>query len=273
MPGFKNKVAIVTGAGAGIGRALCLELARRGAHVTATDVDADNAEETAVLIAETGGSAEALPLDVTREQDVRKLIFDAAEKRGRLDYMFNNAGISMGGEVRDMSSGHFSKIMDVNLWGVIYGTLGAYEVMTRQGFGHIVNIASFYGLVPLPLSTPYNTSKFAVVGLSHSLRAEAAGLGVHVSVACPGYIKTDLIKRGDMVRSTAEDALALAPFSLYSVSKAAGVIVRGVKRNQGMIVFPLHAKLMWWATRFHPDLLPFASRWMVKRFRARHRSP
>ncbi len=271
MSGLKGKTAIVTGGGSGIGRALCLELAKNGALVIVADIDENGANETAKLVSQSGGEAEAVVLDVTIEEDVRLRVEQTVEKYGRLDYMFNNAGISMGGEVRDMTPDHFRRIMDINLSGVIYGTLAAYQVMIEQGFGHIINTASYYGLVPLPLSTPYNTTKFAVVGLSNSLRGEAAGLGVKVSVVCPGYIQTDFIKDGELVKSTGEDALTQVPFSLYDVKKAAKRILSGVRRNQGMIVFPFHARMLWWITRIHPAILPFGSTFLVARFRKRYR--
>lgn len=271
MKGLKGKTAIITGGGSGIGRALCLELAQSGAFVVVADIDEHGAAETVKQAVRSGGAAEIAVLDVTNEDEVKQLVRRTAAEHGALDFMFNNAGISMGGEVRDMTSDHFKRIMDINLSGVIHGTLAAYEIMIRQGSGRIINTASYYGLVPLPLSTPYNTTKFAVVGLSQSLRAEAAGLGVKVSVVCPGYIKTDFIKDGELVKSTGEDALSQVPFGLYDVTKAAKTILRGVLRNQGVIVFPFHAKLMWWITRASPSMLPFASRVLVQRFRKKCR--
>jgi short-subunit dehydrogenase len=104
--------------------------------------------------------------------------------------MLNNAGIALGGEVRDMDLEHWRRILDVNLWGVIHGTTAAYQVMVKQGFGHIVNTASLGGLIPEPMATAYATTKHAVVGLSTSLRAEAAELRVKVSVVCPGFVQT-----------------------------------------------------------------------------------
>ena len=187
---FRDKVAIVTGGASGIGKAVCEELARHGAIVTVADINEEGAIQVASAITANGEQADAVKLDVVNAEDVKKLVKDTAEKYDRLDYMFNNAGITIGGEVRDLSREHWQKILDVNLWGVIYGTTAAYKLMVQQGFGHIVNTASLAGLIPFPMQTMYTASKHAVVGLSRTLRLEGAELGVRVSVICPGAVES-----------------------------------------------------------------------------------
>jgi NAD(P)-dependent dehydrogenase (short-subunit alcohol dehydrogenase family) len=132
--------------------------------VVVADINAGGAGQVASTITTASGRARAAHLDVSRAEDVQKLIDETASKHGQLDFMFNNAGIAMGGEVRDMDLEHWRRILDVNLWGVIYGTTAAYRVMTQQGFGHIVNTASLGGLIPEPMATAYATTKHAVVG-------------------------------------------------------------------------------------------------------------
>jgi NAD(P)-dependent dehydrogenase (short-subunit alcohol dehydrogenase family) len=179
---FEDKVVIVTGGASGIGRALCEELGQRGAKVIVADINVEGAEQVASAITTTGGLARAAPLDVSQVEAVQKLIEETAAEQGWLDFMFNNAGICMVGEVRDMDLEQWRRIVDVNLWGVIHGTTSAYQLMLGQGFGHIINIASADGLMPFPMMTAYSTTKHAVIGLSTGLRAEAAELGVKVSV-------------------------------------------------------------------------------------------
>jgi NAD(P)-dependent dehydrogenase (short-subunit alcohol dehydrogenase family) len=169
-----GKVAIVTGGGSGIGEALSVELARRGARVTVADIRKDDAERVAALIVANGGNAQAQAVDVAIEQDVRSLIEETAATYGRLDYVFNNAGIAIGGEARDLTIDQWRQVLDVNLYGVLYGTFAAYPIMVKQGYGSIVNTASAAGLVPLPMVGAYTTAKHAVVGFSRALRLEAA---------------------------------------------------------------------------------------------------
>jgi len=187
---FHNQVAIVTGGASGIGRALCEELARRGALAVVADINRDGAQAAASAIDAMGGRAVAAPLDVTCAVDVEHLVEDTVRQHGRLDYMFNNAGIGVAGEVRDLSLDHWRKTIDINLWGVIYGATAAYGVMLRQGSGHIVNIASAAGLIGEPGLAPYSVTKSAVVALSTALRSEAESMGVRVSVVCPGFVDT-----------------------------------------------------------------------------------
>lgn len=264
---FNEKVAIITGAASGIGRALSLELGQRKTTVIATDINAEGAEQVASEINADGGRAQAAHLDVTQAEEVQKLVEGTASEHGRLDYMFNNAGIAIAGEVRDMSLDHWRRIIDINLWGVIYGTMAAYPLMIEQGFGHIVNTASTAGLIGTPLLASYSTTKHAVVGLSTSLRAEAAGLGVKVSVVCPGFIKTGIFEAATVLKASREDAMAKGESLSMEVTPAARKILRGVERNKPIINFPFSVRLMWWLYRMHPSSLAPLMRKAVRDFR------
>src|SRR5204863_6659898 len=120
----------------------------------------------------------AVFLDVSREADVGQLVSNVVAAHGHLDFMFNNAGIAIVGELRDGNVADFRRVVEVNLLGVVHGTMAAYGVMLRQGFGHIVNISSMTGMIPTPLITAYCTTKCAIIGFSTAMRAEASGLGV-----------------------------------------------------------------------------------------------
>ena len=170
MEKFKDSVAIVTGAASGIGRALGQELARRGALVIMADIQRDLLEEAVGSITQAGHKAEAVTLDVTDFQAVKALVENTAARQGRLDYIFNNAGIAVGGEVRDVSIDDWRDVLDVNLFGVVNGVAAAYPLMVDQGYGHIINTASIEGLIPFPGTVSYVASKYAVVGLSNALR-------------------------------------------------------------------------------------------------------
>ena len=237
---FRNKISIVTGGASGIGRGLCELLGRQGAKVIVADVNRADADRVTAGITETGGDAKSVHLDVTDAGAVRKLIQETASENGRLDYIFNNAGISVGGEVRDMNPEHWQRVIDVNLMGVIHGTLAAYSLMVRQGFGHIVNTASLAGLIPGPVNTPYGTTKHAVIGLSTSLRAEGADLGVKVSAVCPGFIQTGIWDSSPALNVDKEKALAGIPFKMMDATKAAQKVLEGVERNRAIIIFPFH---------------------------------
>lgn len=271
MSEFKSKVIIITGAASGIGRALSEELSRHGAKLILADANKDNLGRLASEMEKNGAHASAVYLDVSKAEQVQALIDNAVSEHGRLDYIFNNAGIAVAGELNDLNLDHWRRIIDVNLWGVIYGTSAAYSVMLRQGFGHIVNTASLAGLVGAPTMIPYATTKFAVVGLSTSLRVEAEEFGVKVSVVCPGFIRTGIFDAATYVRARQEDLLAQVPFKLLDANKAARIILRGVLRNKAIIVFPFYGRFLWWLQRAHNSLTAPLGRKSVKDFRAARR--
>jgi NAD(P)-dependent dehydrogenase (short-subunit alcohol dehydrogenase family) len=251
-----TKVAIVTGGASGIGRALCLELARRGARVIVADIDGAGARQVAAAIGQAGGQACARTVDVSREPDVRHLVEQAVGAHGRLDYLFNNAGIVIEGDARDLTVDHWRRVLDVDLYGVLYGMLAAYPIMARQGFGHIVNTASAGAFFPDPGNAPYCTAKHALIGLSLSLRLEGADLGVRVTAACPGYVRSNIYDNASIVNMPARAAMrgrdrertAGLPRSMLAPDRAARVILRGVARNKPVILFPAGIR---WARRLY----------------------
>ena len=270
---FGGAVAIVTGAASGIGSALAGELAERGASVVLADLQADEVEAAAAALRRSGRSATAATRDVVDAERVRRLVEDVAAEQGRLDFVFNNAGIAAGGEVRDQSVAAWNRIIDVNVRGVVHGVAAAYPIMIRQGFGHIVNTASMAGLVCSPLTTSYSATKHAVVGLSKALRVEAAGLGVRVSVLCPGVIRTPLLSGGrygifEGNLPEAEQRAAAQRFfeSLrpMDVRAFAARVLDQVARNRAIIVLPGWWKIIWWLERLSPSLgLAFSQRLVV----------
>ena len=268
MNRFKDKVAIVTGGASGIGRELCRQLGGHGAVVIAADINRQGAEQVASSICDSGGQASAAPLDVTDAEQTKILIRDTAAELGRLDYMFNNAGIAIGGEARDMDWEHWRRLLDINLMGVVYGSRAAYSLMVEQGFGHIVNTASGAGLFPVPNSTPYVTSKFGVVGLSRSLRAEGADLGVKVSVVCPAMVDTPIFEASTFPNMNKKEFLASLPkFLMNDVQGAVRVILRGVSRNKGIIIDSWQGRLMWRVYRFMPALTHLNNRFAIRKTR------
>ena len=267
MSKFKDKVIIITGAASGIGRALSEELSRKGAILIMADIHKDGLRQLASTLAVGDGRSETAYLDVSRAEEVQALIDKVITEYGRLDYIFNNAGIAIAGEVRDLNIDHWRRIIDVNLWGVIHGASAAYSAMVKQGFGHIINTASLAGLVGSPTMTPYATTKFAVVGLSTSLRAEAEAFGVNVSVVCPGFIQTGIFDAATYIHSSQKDLLAMLPFKPMNVNEAARIILRGVARNKAVIVFPFYGRLIWWLQRVHNSLTKPLARKTIKDFR------
>jgi NAD(P)-dependent dehydrogenase (short-subunit alcohol dehydrogenase family) len=191
---YGGAVALVTGAGSGIGAALARGLAARGARVVLADRDAERARAEAASLPE--GRAEWRALDVRETAAVEAVVADTFATHGRLDYLFNNAGIAIGGETLSFSLDDWQEAVEVNLLGPVRGVAAAYPRMVRQGFGHVVHTASMAAFLPTPLASPYGTTKAGVVALSRALRLEAQAHGVRVSVLCPGVVRTPILENG-----------------------------------------------------------------------------
>jgi len=273
---YDGGVAIVTGAASGIGRSISEALAVRGCQVVLADVDLDEAEAAAALLRERGGRASARRLDVSNFAEVNELVAQTIREMGRIDYIFNNAGIGAAGEAAHYTIDSWHRIISVNLGGVVNGVQAAYAAMIRQGFGHIVNVASMAGLITSPALASYSMTKHAVVGLSKALRVEAQFRGVRVSVVCPGVIRTPMLrggKHGVFTMSLAEDKqreIAGQFFEFFrpmDVSVFARKVLDQVARNRATIIVPGWYKIAWWIERASPSLGSLLARRNFERYR------
>lgn len=266
---FAGKNAIVTGGGSGIGAALCRALVAAGADVLCTDID--GAAASAVAAAARGpGSARAARLDVTDAAAVQAAVDGVVERDGRLDLIFNNAGIAWGGDTELLTLDQWNAIIDVNIRGVVHGVAAAYPVMVRQGHGHIVNTASMGGLTAAGQITSYVMTKHAVVGLSLALRSEAAARGVGVTALCPAAVETPILDKGAVGGFVGRDYYLKGQGikTPYDPDRLARDTLVAIERNKALLIKPRLARAQWLFARLAPGLMQRASVRFVESQRA-----
>ncbi|MBU0712808.1 SDR family oxidoreductase [bacterium] len=260
MKNLNGMISIVTGAGSGLGRAISEYLAKCGATVVVTDINLNSANETFNRIKKNGGSGHVLCIDVCDVKAVEEMISITMEKYGRIDYLFNNAGAASNGEFKDMTLEHWHKMMDVNFWGVIYGSRLVYPIMIKQGNGHIINVASFAGLMPGGLMTSYSASKHAAVGFTLNLRSEAKQYGIRVTALCPGYLETPMhasaINLTDYVIEHDKE-YRQKKHHYPTPEDCINHMMRGILKNKSIVVSPRIQIPFWWLYRFFPSLIPW----------------
>lgn len=267
---FAGKQAIVTGAGSGIGAALCRALVAAGAEVVCTDVDAAAAERTAAAL---GDRARSARLDVTDAAAVQAAVDEVVDRAGRLDLMFNNAGIVWGGDSELLTLEQWNAIIDVNIRGVVHGVNAAYPVMLRQGHGHIVNTASMAGLTAAGQVTSYVMTKHAVVGLSLALRSEAVPRGVGVLAVCPAAVETPILGKGGIGGFVGRDYFLQAQGGkAYDADRLARDTLRAVQKNKALLVKPRVAHGQWLFARLAPGLMQRMSIRFISDQRAKQRA-
>ena len=198
--------AVITGAGSGLGRALALDLARRGASLVVSDIDPAAAEQTAELVRQRRTQAEVVQCDVTDRDAVFGLVDETEKRLGGIDFIANNAGVAVGGPFDEITIEDWRWAVDINLWGVIYGCQAAVPKMKARGRGYILNVASAAGLLAPPAMSTYNVTKAGVVALSETLYAEYKGAGLSMSVLCPTFFRTNIVEAGRGATSDKEDA-------------------------------------------------------------------
>ena len=264
---FSGKQAIVTGAGSGIGAALCRALVSVGATVVCTDIDGDAAERTAAAL---GANARSARLDVTDAAAVKTAVDEVVDRAGRLDLMFNNAGIVWGGDTELLTLDQWNAIIDVNIRGVVHGVAAAYPLMVRQGHGHIINTASMAGLTAAGQITSYVTTKHAVVGLSLALRSEAVTRGVGVLVVCPSAVETPILDKGAVGGFVGRDYFLQGQGvkTAYDPGRLARDTLRAIEKNKAMLVKPRLAHAQWLFARLAPGMMQRMSIGFIKRQRA-----
>ncbi|MDD1709469.1 MAG: SDR family oxidoreductase [Methanoregulaceae archaeon] len=231
---YQDKICIVTGANSGIGYAVSEELLKRGATVYLAGRDQKKISAAAGQLSAFQDHVYTLLVDITKQEQVQSAIDRTAAEAGRLDMLFNNAGIFKPMLFETGTLDDWKSMIDTNLWSVIYGVQAVIPIMLRQGSGHIVNTSSLAGLVPYPMQVIYDTTKYAVVGMSESLRYEYAEKGIRVSVICPGDIATPVFSK--IIDSQGQRAAI--PEEAYPVDKAASYILDHVAEGDGRIIVP-----------------------------------
>jgi len=249
MEGFAGKVAVVTGAGSGIGQALAIELARSGARVAISDVNTEGLAATEERLKAIGAQVKADRLDVT-ERLAFELYADAVKEHfGKVNQIYNNAGIAFAGDIEVSPFKDIEKVMDVDFWGVVNGTKVFLPHLVESGDGHVINISSVFGLFSVPGQAAYNAAKFAVRGFTEALRQEmmAAGHPVKVTTVHPGGIKTNIARNMTTVEAVNKHELAKTfdnKLASTSPEKAARVILDGVRKNRARVLVGPDAKAL-----------------------------
>lgn len=249
-----TRVAIVTGASSGIGAAAVREFAGRGWSVVLAARRRARLDEVAAECHRAGAAdALAVPTDVARREQVDSLVGAAVERFGRVDVMVNNAGHGVSARVHEIADEKMREIVDVNLFGVLYGCRAVAPVMMRQKSGHIFNVSSVIGKRGCPFNGAYSATKFAVCGLSDALRVEMLQYGIRVTTLCPGLTRTeffDHVRGGSSLNKTSFGAVR----GLMPPEKIARRIARTVGKNKPEIVFSLGGKVLVWVHQRFPRL-------------------
>lgn len=254
MSTLADKVAVVTGAGSGIGRALAFQLAHRGAHVALSDVNADGLAETAALI-QTPTRVTTHVVDVRDWEAMQRHAADVKEAHGGADLVINNAGLAVRGSVEEMAYDDFKLVIDVNFWGVVHGVKAFFPLLRERGAGHIVNISSINGMVPFFKNGPYNASKYAVYGLNETLMQELSGDSIRITSVHPGGIQTNIANSAKHV--SRDEAAFFNRIARTSAKDAAVAILDAVEAEQQTLFIGMDAWVMSLAKRLMPE-------WTVK---------
>jgi NADP-dependent 3-hydroxy acid dehydrogenase YdfG len=249
MQGFAGKVAVVTGAGSGIGQALAIELARSGAKVAISDVDTEGLAQTEERLKAIGAPVKADRLNVTEREAFLAYADAVAEHFGKVNQIYNNAGIAFTGDVEVSQFKDIERVMDVDFWGVVNGTKAFLPHLIASGDGHVINVSSVFGLFSVPGQAAYNAAKFAVRGFTEALRQEMvlARHPVAVTTVHPGGIQTAIARNATAAEGLDPDELAKLfdkRLARTSPQRAAQVILDAVRKKKARVLVGTDAKVL-----------------------------
>lgn len=255
----KDSVAVITGAGSGIGRALAKRLAAEGiVGLAIADVNREGLEETAMMLGDANVSLHVV--DVADRAAMASFVDAVISEHGRVTHVINNAGVALGGTLKEVSLDEIEWLMGVNFWGVVHGTKLFLPYLVKEPEAHIVNISSLFGLVAPPGQTAYCASKFAVRGFTEALRHELEDTNIAVSVVHPGGVKTNIANSARIAESSEitadelEQRLARMNRNLSTTTpdRAAEIIIKGIKKRSPRIIVGPDAQLLSWIQRLFP---------------------
>ena len=275
MKNLEQKIAVVTGAGSGIGRATALALADEGCLLAISDISEPNLEETRLAIEALGGRVLANVLDVADREAFENYASDVVETFGKINIVINNAGVIVRGSLQNTSIEDFEWIMNINFWGMVHGSMAFLPYLKESGEGHICNVSSMFGMMAPANVGAYAAGKFAIRAFSETLRTEldVEECGVSVTSIHPGMIKTMLLRDGrldpsllrDIGAADQEEAHAQYTQKAFNTpEKVAESIIKGIKKNKMRVLVGFDAYLVDWATRLAPVLFRRLATTMLK---------
>jgi short-subunit dehydrogenase len=246
---FKNRVAVITGAAGGIGRAIAESLARRGCHLALADVNEEGLAETAQIAQTYGVKVSCHRLDVASREAVAALPAAVKAAHGRLDVLVNNAGVAVGGRFEDVAEKDFEWLIDINFWGVVRMTRAFLPLLHESDDARIVNLSSIFGIVAPAGQTAYSASKFAVRGFSNSLRLELRKSTIGITVAHPGGVATSIAKSARIPANVTAEEIekhrkAMARMLRLSPERAGEIIVDAAERRKDRVLVGGDARFM-----------------------------
>jgi NAD(P)-dependent dehydrogenase (short-subunit alcohol dehydrogenase family) len=255
---FDNKIAAITGAGSGIGRALAVQLAKEGCSVAISDVNEEGLNDTSEMIAKYNVGCQKDVLDVSDQEAVERWAGSVIENLGGADYVFNNAGVTLMQSAAETKIEDFRWVMDINFWGMVYGSKAFLPHFMKQKSGHIINVSSLFGLIAFPNQAAYNSSKFAIRGFTEALALEQKENGIHVSSVHPGGIGTGIVQNARIPQDTdgtmkKEAQNRFNKAAITTAEQAANVILDGVDKGRRRILIGKDARFMDRIQRFLPE--------------------
>jgi len=274
LQGFAGKVAVVTGAGSGIGQALAVELGRSGARLAISDIDTEGLADTEQQLKAIGAPVKADRLDVTEREAFLAYADTVNEHFGKVNQIYNNAGIAFTGDIEVSQFKDIERVMDVDYWGVVNGTKAFLPYLIASGDGHVINISSVFGLFSVPGQAAYNSAKFAVRGFTEALRQEmlVAGHPVGVTTVHPGGIKTAIARNATAAEGFDRDELAKLfdkRVAHTSPQRAARIILEAVRKNKARVLVGADAKVLDIMVRLtgsgYQRLFPIVMGWLIPR--------
>ena len=269
MKTLQDRVAVITGAGSGIGRATALALAAKGCHLALSDINPDTLGDTLQMVQAHGVRVPSQVLDVADKKAMQDYADGVTAAMGQIHIVINNAGITVAGTVEEHTIDDYEWLMGINFWGVVYGTKFFLPHLQRADEAHIVNISSVFGLIAVPNQSAYNASKFAVRGFTESLKQELHGSHIGVSCVHPGGIKTNIVassrfKSMPAGKNHSASAARFKKVASTTADKAADVIVRGIQKKKERILIGADASLMDLLARTMPKRYPRVIRMILK---------
>lgn len=268
MKRFPKQRVFITGAASGFGKALAIEFAKEGWKVAVSDIDEQGLQKTVADVDQAGGEGFGFRCDVTKPDALDEAAEKIRNKWGGVDIVINNAGIAGGGKMEEISLESWQRILDINLWSVIYGCRTFIPMLREQGGGYIVNVASSAGILSAPEMSNYNVTKAAVISLSETLRAELAQDNIGVTAVAPTFFRTNLVDNSARDASS-EKAFGFFKEAMMSSKYTSDVIarhtLRAIDRNRLYVIPQGDGKLNWWIKRLAPNFFNSLFGWLYKR--------